>query len=97
MSVYAIYDIEITDHQTYARYKPGVARSAARHGGEILVATQEAESLEGSWKPTWLVVLRFPTRDALLGWLDSDDYRPLRELREAASVSKGVLAPGRLG
>ena len=92
MSVYLIFDVDITDAETYARYKPGAAKSIFAHGGEILVASDKAETLEGSWAPGWLVVIRFASREKAQEWMDSEDYLPWKQLRQSASTSQAVLA-----
>ena len=97
MSVYLIYDVDITDPDTYARYKPEAGRSIIAHGGEILVASDKAETIEGSWAPSWLVVIRFPSREQAQTWMDSEDYRPWKKLRQTASTAQAVLAVERGG
>lgn len=95
MSVYLVYDVEISDPEAYDRYKPLAAQSIMSHGGEILVATAEAEAFEGTWSPKWLVVIRFDSKEAAQKWHESEEYRPLKELRQSASAAQCVLAKSR--
>jgi hypothetical protein len=58
--------------------------------------SQRARSqlLEGDWTPTRLVVLEFPTAGHATRWHDSDEYKPLKELRHTAADVDLVLVQG---
>ena len=65
---YLVAQLNITDLQTYMQdYGMPVFPQLIAAGGEVLVATPEAQVLEGSSDATWSVVVRFPDMDALNG------------------------------
>ena len=58
-----------------------IQQGRANEGGEVLVATPEAQVLEGSTDATWSVVVRFPDMDALNGWYSSEEYQAVAPKR----------------
>ena len=62
MSIYVITNSEIHDLAAYEKYKAAAPQYVARHGGEYCVRGGAFEVLVGDWRPTRLLVLKFPTR-----------------------------------
>jgi uncharacterized protein (DUF1330 family) len=60
-------------------------------GGRYLVHRGDAEKLSGSWDPPFVVLIEFPTKEGLLRWYNSEEYRPWRELRERSSRASIVI------
>ena len=85
MTAYVIVDTQITDQQTYDDYKRQVGPVITRFGGRFLVRGGKHAVLEGSWAPHRLVVLEFPTMEALTAWYNSPEYAPLLALRQSAA------------
>lgn len=94
MTAYLIVDVAIRDPQRYEDYKQKVPALIARHGGEYLVRGGVHEVLEGEWRPTRLVLFRFPSRDAIKAFLADPDYQPLAALRHAIADSSLVAVDG---
>ncbi len=79
---YLVAQLNITDLQTYMQeYGMPVFPQLIAAGGEVLVATPEAQVLEGSTDATWSVVVRFPDMDALNGWYSSNEYQAVAPKR----------------
>jgi len=49
--------------------------------------------VEGA-KPTFPVILEFPSLEAAKRWYDSEEYRPLKALRLAAVRANGFFVQG---
>lgn len=94
MSGYFVLQIEWLDSEARGSYVERLGNLLSRHGGEIIVASKDFAVVEGTWKPGLLVILRFPTVNALRDWYDSPEYRPLRELRLGGSRSDAIVAEG---
>jgi uncharacterized protein (DUF1330 family) len=94
MPSYLIVDVSVKDPARYADYIRQVPAVIARHGGEYLVRGGAVDVIEGDWTPSRLVVMRFPTREALQGYLDDPDYAPLRDLRREVADSIVIAADG---
>lgn len=94
MSAYLIFDIHVTDPETYAEYKDLAPAAIAMYGGKYLARGGRTETLEGEWQPGRMVILEFPTVEQAKAWLESAEYAPARRLRHAAATSKMVLVEG---
>ena len=65
------------------------------HGGVFLVKGGEPERLEGDDAvPDAAFVIRFPTRDAALGFWNSEEFAPLVKLRQTGSELQAQLYAG---
>jgi uncharacterized protein (DUF1330 family) len=94
VTAYLIGDIEVLDPVAYEQYRQRVPALIEAHGGRYLVRGAHAEVLEGDWTPKRSVVLAFPDMQALRGFWDSAEYRPLRAIRERAAKSNLVAFEG---
>ena len=94
MSAYFILTHTITDPDKYRNeYVPQVLPFIAKYDGEIVVASPDAEPLQGS-PAKGVVVLRFPSEDAVRGFVNDPEYQPAKELRIALTTNaNAVLAP----
>ena len=66
------------------------------HGGRFIARGGDIVVLEGDWTPARVVIIEFPDMEAARGWHESDDYAPLRELRQGASDTDILVVDGRL-
>jgi uncharacterized protein (DUF1330 family) len=94
MAAYLIVDVEVKDAKAYEPYRAGVGPVIQKHGGEYLVRGGQVEVVEGTWKPSRVVVLRFPDRKALDGFLNDPDYAPLKAVRQRSTRSDVVAVDG---
>lgn len=94
MAAYIIGRIEITDQETFQRYAAQVPETIRNHGGRYLVRGGASEVLEGSMPDRRTVCIEFTDREAALGWYNSPEYVPLREMRMAASVGDLFVVDG---
>ena len=93
MPAYVIVDIQVTDPARYEAYKPAAAATVAAYGGRYLARGGAVEVLEGEWQPARLVILEFPDTATAKKWLESEEYRAPRALRQATARSNMVLIP----
>jgi uncharacterized protein (DUF1330 family) len=89
---YVVADIEITDPDSYEQYKPLAAQSIKQYGGKVVARGGPIELLEGSWKPSRLVILEFESADAAHRWHNSPEYGAAKGIRQQASRSNVILA-----
>ena len=94
MAAYFILTHTITDLETYrGEYIPQVLPFIAKYNGEIVVASFDAEPLQGS-PEKGVVVLRFPSEEAVRDFVNDPEYQPAKELRIAVTTNaNAVLAP----
>ena len=78
---YFILTHTITDPDVYVRdYIPQVLTFIAKYDGEVVVATPNAEPLQGS-PAKGVVVLRFPSEEAVRNFVNDPEYQPAKKLR----------------
>jgi uncharacterized protein (DUF1330 family) len=95
MPAYVIGDVrEARDAEALAEYRRRNTDVVARHGGRFIVRGGEHELLEGDWDTVRIVVIEFPDMAAARGWYESEDYAPLKALRQGASDTSLILVDG---
>jgi len=94
MSAYFVLTHTITDPQKYRQeYVPAVMPFLAKHKGEVVVAELEAKPLEGT-PSKGVVVLRFPSEQAIRDFLTDPDYQPVKQIRMGITTNgNAVMAP----
>ena len=94
MSTYFILTQTITDVQKYReQYIPGVMPFLAKHKAEVVVAEFDAQPLEGA-PAKGVVVLRFPSEQAVRDFLADPGYQPVRKIRMSLTINgNAVMAP----
>ena len=83
MAVIMLSTQKVKDWDLLAEYRKGAGPIVRRHGGELLGRSNAPECLYGD-KVDSVVVFRFPSREAVEGWLTDPDYQPLKALRDRA-------------
>lgn len=94
MVAYVIVDLDVKDAAGYDSYRREVPATLAKYGGRFLVRGGASEVLEGDWAPKRVVVLEFPSMDALKRWYHSEEYKPLIKLRQAHSSGHLIAVEG---
>ena len=94
MSAYFIVDIDIRDAAGLEEYRKQIPATLTKYGGRFIVRGGRFERVEGNWLPKRLVLLEFPSIERAKQWYDSEEYRPLKEMRLKASDSNIVLVDG---
>ncbi len=91
--VYMIGLIDVEDFETYAvEYGMPVGALFAEIGAEIIVASRDAEVLEGEWQGNWTVVVKVPSAEAARELYESDRYAPFRAARQDVLANSTSLA-----
>ncbi len=93
MTVYVIARVAVHDREPYDRYAAAFAPVLRQHGGRLLSADEQPQSLEGS-DDRKVVLLAFDDRDAALNWANSPEYRAIAQDRDAGAVVEAVIAAG---
>src|SRR5438105_2797789 len=94
MPAYVVVEIEIHDPAGYDRYKTLAPPSIAAYGGRYLVRGGEVAVLEGTWRPTRLVVLEFPSPERARAWWDSPEYAEAKALRQRCATTQMIAIDG---
>jgi uncharacterized protein (DUF1330 family) len=94
MPAYLIANVNVHDATAFEEYRRQVPATIAKHGGRYLVRGGRVERLEGTWNPTRLVVLEFPSMEQARRWYDSEDYRGPKALRMRCAMTEVVFVEG---
>ncbi len=94
MAAYVIVDLEVKDPSAYESYRREVPATIAKYGGRFLVRGGEVQVLEGDWAPKRVVLLEFPSMEALQRWYRSEDYKPLIAQRQRAAAGDLIAVQG---
>lgn len=77
--------ITIKDAGKWAAYRSQVPATLEPWGGELVFRGQRVAVLAGEHPHTDVVVIRFPSREAIAGWHSSAAYQALIPLRQQAA------------
>jgi uncharacterized protein (DUF1330 family) len=95
MPAYFVVDIrEVKDAAKMEQYRARINPVVEKFGGRYIVRGGPFEVVEGNYQPVSPVIIEFPSMDHARRWYDSEEYRDLKHLRLAASVSNGVFLTG---
>jgi len=95
MPAYFLFDLrEVRDAARMEEYRARVAPVVEKFGGRYVVVGGPFEVVEGSSSPVFPVMIQFPDMDQARRWYDSEEYRELKSLRLAATVSNATLMAG---
>jgi uncharacterized protein (DUF1330 family) len=90
MNAYVIASLTFTDKERYRRYQAGFGEVLRAFDGELLVADERPEVLEGD-RPDKVVVMRFRDEAEARRFLTSDAYVSISEDRKAGAEARAVL------
>jgi len=95
MSAYCFFDnLEVMDSGKLQEYKSRVAPIVEKYGGRYIVLGGKMDVVEGDWRPTYPVIIEFPTLEHAHRWYGSDEYRGLKRIRLSAVRSNAVFIEG---
>lgn len=88
---FLVIDIDIKDEQRFeAEYVSKVIPLVQTFGGVPIVSDDKPLPLEGGWQPKRLVILQFPSKDQLLKFFNSPEYKPYKLIRQANSEGTAI-------
>ena len=94
MTAFIVVDISVEDAKTYDHYKLLAPPSIAKFGGRYVARGGKTKTLEGSWQPTRLVILEFPSMERAQAWWSSAEYAEAKALRQRSASTNMVLIEG---
>jgi len=91
MSCFFIARILIKDAEKYQQYLDGFDDVFSKYNGDVVLVDEEPVVLEGDWKHTRLVMIRFPDEAEARRWYFSPEYQQLKQFRQTASDADIIL------
>ena len=94
MAGYVIAQIEVTNPDKYKDYLANVTDIITKFGGEFLVRGGNFKLVEGEWSNSRNVVIKFPSYEKALEFYNSEEYKPVRQIRLDNSVGNVIIIKG---
>jgi len=91
MATYAVFDVDWRDQNMAKEYREKFGPALEKYGGKTLCAGPP-QLIEGSWNPSRVVILEFPTMDAFRTWYASPEYAPVLKLRLDGATTRAAVA-----
>ena len=93
-SGYVIAQLKVTNPENYKEYVNKVTEVVQKFGGEYLVRNGEYQCVEGETKFPRIVVIKFPSYEKALEWYNSDEYKPVKQIRLNNSEGSNIIIKG---
>ena len=94
VGAYVIVDLDIYDIEQYLNYQHAVRPLLEAAGGRYLARGGAMRVYEGDYQPRRLVVLEFPSLEAVDAFYASDGYQALEAQRTACSEARIIGVKG---
>ena len=94
MAAYVVSMMSIHDPQTYEKYTDRTPPIVARYGGKFLARGGEITTIEGEAYQDRMVILEFPSKQSVLGWMADPEYQEAKTFRHASSKARILLIEG---
>ena len=94
MSAYLIAQINVTNHESYKEYLSKVTPIVTKYNGEYIVRAGKFKTVLGKWKFQRNVVIKFPSFSVAEEWYNSEEYLPVRQIRENNSEGNLIIIDG---
>jgi uncharacterized protein (DUF1330 family) len=95
MAAYLIARVNVTDSETYDKYRARTPDVAARYQGRFIARGGRSELLEGdNPELNRVVLIEFPSYEQAKTFYDSPEYQQILPLRKAAAQSQVVIVEG---
>ena len=94
MSGFVIANLDIKNPEAYKEYVGKVKPIAEKYGGEYIVRGGEYKVVEGQWTYPRTVVIKFPSYEKAMEFYNSEEYKPVKQIRLDNSVSNGIIIKG---
>ncbi len=94
MAAYVVFDVKVQDAAGYEVYRQAGSPSVPQYGGKYLVRGSRVEVLEGTWRPSRVVVIEFESFDQAKRWYHSPEYQEALQGRLRTAVSKVLVVEG---
>ena len=91
---YVIAQLKITKPENYKEYIEKVNPIIKKFGGEYLVRAGEFQIFDGETKFPRIIILKFPSYERALEWYNSEEYKPIKQIRLDNSEGTNIIIKG---
>ena len=94
MSAYVIVQINVTNQINYKEYLNKVTPIVQKFNGEYIIRAGKFEVLLGEWNYSRTVIVKFPDYETAIKWYNSEEYSPIKKIREDNSEGNCIIIEG---
>lgn len=94
MNYYFIANIRINDNAEYQKYLDKVDDVCEKHNIKYLVVDESPQILEGNWKYTKSVLMKFNSKEDFEKWYFSKEYQEILKHRLSSAHCDTILVKG---
>ncbi len=88
---YVLLQSNVTDQETFGKYRLGAKPTILSNGGKVLVAAGNTDVREGALPANLITIIEFPSREAAETWYASPEYGAVHHLREDATSAGSLV------
>jgi uncharacterized protein (DUF1330 family) len=90
---YVIANVDVTDPEQYAQYRPLSTKAMEAYGGKVLVRGGQSETLEGNFHAR-TIVIEFADLETARRFYHSAEYEVARQTRAGAAQMNLMIVEG---
>jgi len=94
MPAYLIAQINVTNEDSYREYLEKVTPIVKKYNGEYIIRAGKFKTVLGNWDYKRNVVIKFPSYEIALKWYNSEEYLPVKKIREDNSIGNVIIIEG---
>lgn len=97
MACYSVISVKLLNDDWLPSYLETVTGIIERYSGKYMARTashQVLEGDEGGEQPDLRVILKWPSKEEALGFMNDPEYAPFLEARTAATISQHFIVEG---
>ena len=94
MSAYAIVQINIINYDPYLEYIKKAKPIVEKFKGEYIVRGGKFLKMHGKWDYERTVIVKFPSCEKAIEWYNSEEYAPIKKIREDNSDCNVIIIEG---
>jgi uncharacterized protein (DUF1330 family) len=94
MKYYFIANIRIKDNEEYQKYLDKVDEVCEMYNIQYLVVDESPQILEGSWKYTKSVLIKFNSKEDFEKWYFSSEYQQILKYRLNSAECDTIVVKG---
>ena len=91
MYAYLIAQINVTNEDSYQEYLKKVTTIVEKYGGKYIVRAGKFKTVLGKWDYKRNVIIKFPSYEIALKWYNSEEYLPVKKIREDNSIGNVII------
>ena len=86
---------KINSEEKLKKYAIKAKIAADKYSGIFIIRGGNFENVLGKWEYARTVVIKFPSYETALNWYNSDEYKPVRKIREENSEGNVIIIEGK--